>query len=87
MDLIGPRERPALRLENPAGEVLATLLGNPLDSSCVEIAEVFGVSVGGVKTRLDRARLFIRNRFAESLLGRSLGSPVEPRDQRGKRTW
>jgi DNA-directed RNA polymerase specialized sigma24 family protein len=61
--------------------VLATLLGNPLDSSCVEIAEVFGVSVGGVKTRLDRARLFIRKRLAESCWGRSLGSPVEPRDQ------
>jgi hypothetical protein len=28
-DLIGPRERLALRLENPGGEVLAPLLGKP----------------------------------------------------------
>jgi RNA polymerase sigma-70 factor (ECF subfamily) len=37
---------------------------------CAEIAEVFGVSAGGVKTRLHRARLFIRKRLAESLRGR-----------------
>jgi RNA polymerase sigma-70 factor (ECF subfamily) len=55
--------------------------------SCAETAEVFRVSVGGVKTRLHRARLFIRKRLAESLLGRSLGATVEPRDQRGKRPW
>jgi len=34
----------------------------------------FGVSVGGVKTRLHRARLFIRKRLAESLLGCPLGT-------------
>jgi len=68
-DLIGPREELTLQPENPGGQVRATLLGNPLDSSCVEIAEVVAVSVGGVKTRLDRARLFIRKRL------------VEPRDQ------
>ena len=55
--------------------------------SCVEIAGVFRVSLGGVKTRLHRARLFIRKRLAESRPGRSHGAPAEPRDQRGKRPW
>ncbi|HEX9348784.1 MAG TPA: sigma factor-like helix-turn-helix DNA-binding protein, partial [Gemmatimonadales bacterium] len=55
--------------------------------SCAEIAEVLHLGVGGVKTRVHRARLFIRKRLAESLSGRSLGPPVESPDQRGKRPW
>lgn len=50
------------------------------DWSWAEIAEVFRISVGGVKTRLHRARLFIRKRLAESLSGRSPGPPVRSRD-------
>jgi DNA-directed RNA polymerase specialized sigma24 family protein len=65
----------------------ALIMHDVEDWSCAEIAEVSRVSVGGVTTRLHRARLFIRKRFAESLPGRSLGAPVEPRDQRGKRPW
>ena len=65
----------------------ALIMRDVEDWSCAEIAEVLGVSVGGVKTRPHRARLFIRKRLTESLLGRSLGLPVEPRDQRGKRPW
>jgi len=56
--------------------------------SCPEIAEVLHLSVGGVKTRVHRARLFIRKRLAESLSGRSsLGPAVESPDERGKRPW
>jgi len=55
--------------------------------SCAEIAEVLHLGVGGVKTRVHRARLFIRKRSAESLSGRFLGPPVESPDQRGKRPW
>ena len=58
----------------------AVIMRDVEDWSCAEIAEVLRVSVGGVKTRLHRARLFIRKRLAESLLGRSLGPPVESRD-------
>jgi RNA polymerase sigma-70 factor (ECF subfamily) len=43
---------------------------------CAEIAEVFGVSAGGVKTRLHRARLFIRKRLAESLRGRGASGRI-----------
>jgi RNA polymerase sigma-70 factor, ECF subfamily len=50
------------------------------DWSWAEIAEVFRISVGGVKTRLHCARLFIRKRLAESLSGRSPGPPVRSRD-------
>jgi RNA polymerase sigma-70 factor, ECF subfamily len=48
--------------------------------SCAEVAEALRLTVAGVKTRVHRARLFIRKRLAESLLGRSLGPPVESRD-------
>ena len=50
------------------------------DWSWADIAEVFRISVGGVKTRLRRARLFIRKRLAESRSGRSPGPPVRSRD-------
>jgi PAS domain S-box-containing protein len=40
-DLIGPRERPTLRLDDPGGEVLATLLGKPWD-----VASFLRVAVG-----------------------------------------
>ena len=58
----------------------AVIMRDVEDWSCAEIAAVLRVSVGGVKTRLYRARLFIRKRLTESLLGRSLGPPVESRD-------
>jgi len=49
--------------------------------SRAEIAEMLHLSVGGVKTRVHRARLFIRKRLAESLSGRSsLGPAVESPD-------
>jgi hypothetical protein len=43
-DLIGPRERRALRLEDPGGEVLATLLGKPWD-----VTPFLRVAVGGAR--------------------------------------
>ena len=56
--------------------------------SCAEIAEALRLTVGGVTTRVHRARLFIRKRLTESLLGRGgLGPAVEPPDQRGTRQW
>jgi RNA polymerase sigma-70 factor (ECF subfamily) len=56
--------------------------------SCAEIAEVLHLGAGGVKTRLHRARLFIRKRLAESLSGCSTrGAAVESPDSRGKRPW
>ena len=38
--------------------------------SCAEIADVLHLGSAGVKTRLHRARLFVRKRLAESLSGR-----------------
>jgi hypothetical protein len=43
----------------------------------VEIAAALHLTVGGVKTRLHRARLFIRTRLAESLERSSVESLVE----------
>ena len=60
--------------ELPPHHRAATIMRDVQDWSCAEIAEVFGVSVGGVKTRLHRARLFIRKRLTESLPGRSPGA-------------
>jgi len=60
----------------------ALIMRDVQDWSCTEIAEVFCVSLGAVKTRLHRARLFIRKRLAESLLGRSHEATV---DQPGRR--
>jgi RNA polymerase sigma-70 factor, ECF subfamily len=44
--------------------------------SCSEIAEMLPIAIAGVKTRLHRARLFIRKRLAESLSGRSSPGPT-----------
>jgi RNA polymerase sigma-70 factor, ECF subfamily len=55
--------------ELPAHHRAAVIMRDVENWSCAEIAEVLRVSVGAVKTRLHRARLFIRKRLAESLLG------------------
>jgi RNA polymerase sigma-70 factor, ECF subfamily len=79
LDLALDDVRPAIA-ELPPHSRAAVIMRDVEDWSCAEIAEVLRVSVGGVKTRLHRARLFIRKRLTESLLGRSLGPPVESRD-------
>jgi RNA polymerase sigma-70 factor (ECF subfamily) len=49
--------------------------------SCAEIAATLHLTLGSVKARVHRARLFIRKRLAESLESSPVGSPVEPADQ------
>jgi RNA polymerase sigma-70 factor (ECF subfamily) len=41
--------------------------------SCAEIAEALHLTIGGVKTRVHRARLFIRKRLAQLLGAGELG--------------
>jgi DNA-directed RNA polymerase specialized sigma24 family protein len=80
MDVMPRRSWPG-RPQLPPHHRAALIMRDVQDWSCAEIAEVFGVSVGGVKTRLHRARLFIRKRLAESLIGRSsLGPAVKSPD-------
>jgi RNA polymerase sigma-70 factor (ECF subfamily) len=67
--------------ELPPHYRVALIMRDVENFSCAEIAEVLHLSVGGVKTRVHRARLFIRKRLAESLSGRSsLGPAVESPD-------
>jgi Sigma-70, region 4 len=60
-----PKPSSAIRKieELPPHHPAAGIMRDVENWSCAEIAEVFRVSVGGVKTRLHRARLFIRKRW------------------------
>jgi RNA polymerase sigma-70 factor, ECF subfamily len=60
--------------ELPAHYRAALVMRDVEGCSCTEIAGALHLTVGGVKTRVHRARLFIRKRLAESLES----SPVEP---------
>jgi RNA polymerase sigma-70 factor, ECF subfamily len=74
--------------ELPAHYRAAVIMRDVEGWSCAEIAEALGLSIGGVKTRVHRARLFIRKRLAESLSGRrALETAAKSPDERGKRLW
>jgi len=69
-----PARRIELRLamssaidELPAHYRAALVLRDVEGWSCAEVADALKLSVGNVKTRVHRARLFIRKRLSESL--------------------
>jgi RNA polymerase sigma-70 factor (ECF subfamily) len=63
--------------ELPAPYRAALVMRDVEGCSCAEIADALHLTVGGVKTRVHRARLFIRKRLAESLDSRSVEPLVE----------
>jgi len=53
--------------ELPASYRAALVLRDMEDWTSTEVADVMGTSVGTVKSRVHRARLFVRKRLAEAL--------------------
>jgi len=67
--------------ELPAHHRAAVVMRDVEGWSCTEIAEALHLTVSGAKTRVHRARLFIRKRLAESLESGSVKSLVEALEQ------
>jgi RNA polymerase sigma-70 factor, ECF subfamily len=67
--------------ELPAHYRPALLMRDVEGCSCAEIADALHLTVGGVKTRVHRARLFIRKRLAECLESRPVEPLVKPLEQ------